>query len=179
MPMSVPPNSPIVPRVASIAITPVKGLALEARESVVLGSAGVAVNRAFFLVDQAGTMVNGKSLGDLVRVHADVTDDLGELALRFPDGRVVRGAVELGPPRSVRFFRSQFDAPPVIGPWAEALSDFCGRPIGLCRAPTDRPGLDRGLRGAVSLVSTGALDALRTAGDVPEPIDPAGSACCS
>lgn len=159
------------PRVAEITITPVKGLALAARESVVVGPAGVVANRAFFLVDERGHMINGKALGDLVRVHADVSDDLGELALRFPDGTRVGGAVELGPSRRVQFFRAQFDAPSVVGPWAAALSAFCGRRVEICRAPAERPGVDRGLRGAVSLVSAGALDALRDAGDVPEPID--------
>ena len=157
---------------SAITVTPVKGLALENRQSVMLGPAGVVVNRAFFLVDDRGRMVNGKALGSLVQVHASVSDDLCELELRFPDGMRLRGPVELGPLRRVQFFRAQFDAPSVAGPWAEALSAFCGRPVDICRAPADRPGVDRGMRGSVSMVSSDALDALRNAGDVPEPIDP-------
>jgi uncharacterized protein YcbX len=149
----------------------VKGLALESSQSVHLGPAGVATNRAFFLVDADGVMINGKALGNLVRVRAAVVDDLSELTLRFPDNTMVHGPVELAGPRMVRFFRAQFAARAVRGPWADALSEFCGRPIAICRAPADRSGVDRGLRGAVSLVSAGALGALRHAGNVPEPID--------
>lgn len=163
---------PAVPRVVAIFTTAVKGLALEAPQSVHVGPAGVATNRAFFLVDANGVMINGKALGELVRVRASVADDLSELTLRFPDGTDVRGSVVLGAPRTVKFFRARFAAPSVLGPWADALSDFCGRRIALCRAPTERPGVDRGLRGAVSLVSAGALEALRQAGSVPEQIDP-------
>lgn len=164
-------ESPIVPRVVAITITAVKGLALESRQSIVLGPSGVTANRAFFLVDESGAMLNGKALGGLVRVRADVTDDLGELVLRFPGGEEIRDAVALGPARPVQFFRSQFDAPVVIGPWAAALSEFCGRRVALCRAPSNRPGVDRGAKGTVSMVSTGSLDALRAAGNVPEPVD--------
>ncbi len=153
-------------------MTPVKGLALQSPASVWLGPGGVATDRAFFLVDARGVMVNGKALGDLVRVRAEVTDDLSELVLRFPGGAVVGDAVKLGAMRTVRFFRSCFDAPAVVGPWADALSDYCGRPVGICRAPDGRSGVDRGARGAVSLVSAGALDALGDAGRVSEPIDP-------
>lgn len=158
-------------RVAAITITPVKGLALESRASVTLGPTGVVANRAFFLVDERGHMINGKALGDLFRVHARVSDDLGELELRFPDGSNVRGPVELGPTRRVQFFRAQFEAPSVAGPWSDALSAFCGRRVEICRAPAERPGVDRGLPGAVSLVSAGALAALMQAGDVQDPID--------
>jgi len=165
------PDLPSGPRVVAISTTPVKGLALEAPQVVHLGPAGVATNRAFFLVDADGTMINGKALGALVCVRATVADDLSELVLWFPDTTVVRAPVELGAPRMVRFFRAEFAAASVRGPWADALSEYCGRPIALCRAPAERPGVDRGLRGAASLVSTGALDALRQAAGLPEPID--------
>ena len=171
MPLAPGSEVPRDPRVAAISTTAVKGLALEAPQSVFLGPSGVATNRAFFLVDASGAMVNGKALGQLVRVRAQVPDDLSELTLRFPDGTEVRGPVELGAPQMVRFFRAEFAAPSVHGPWAEALSAFCGRPITLCRAPADRPGVDRGRRGAVSMVSAGALAALQSAGNVPAPID--------
>jgi uncharacterized protein len=163
---------PAAPRVVAMSTTAVKGLALEAPQSMLVGRARVATDRAFFLVDANGVMINGKALGELVRVRADVADDLSELTLRFPDATEVRGPVVLGTPRMVQFFRARFAAPSVLGPWADALSEFCGRPIELCRAPAERPGVDRGLRGAVSLVSAGALEALRQAGSVPEPIDP-------
>lgn len=163
---------PAGPRVTAISTTAVKGLALEAPQSVFVGPAGVATDRAFFLVDANGVMINGKALGELVRVRASVADDLSELTLRFPGGTEVRGSVVLGAPRTVQFFRDRFAAPSVRGPWADALSEFCGRPMALCRAPAERPGVDRGFRGAVSLVSAGALEALQQAGSVPEPIDP-------
>ncbi len=90
----------------------------------------------------------------------------------FPGGAVVGDAVKLGATRTVQFFRSGFDAPTVIGPWAAALSEYCGRPVGICLAPHGRPGVDRGARGAVSLVSARALDALGDVGGASESIDP-------
>ena len=62
---------PAVPRVVAISTTAVKGLALEAPQSVLVGPAGVATDRAFFLVDANGVMINGKALGELVRVRAE------------------------------------------------------------------------------------------------------------
>lgn len=158
-------------RVAAIATTPVKGLALAAPMSVAVGLSGVVADRAFFLIDDDGKMLNGKALGRLVRVVAETDEAVSHLSMAFPDGAVVAGEVVLGVTAPVRFFRSDFAAPTVVGPWAAALSDYCGRPLRLCRALPSRPGVDRGLRGAVSLMSQESLDALTSAADGIDPVD--------
>ncbi len=123
-----PTEPPAVPRVVAISTTAVKGLALETPQSVDVGPDGVAADRAFFLVDANGVMINGKALGELVRVRAEVADDLSELTLRFPDATEVRGAVVLGAPRMVQFFRARFAAP--VGPRPVGR-----RALGVLRAP--------------------------------------------
>ena len=40
-------------------------------------------------------MINGKVIGPLVRVVPNYDDEVGHLALRFPDGSVVEGVVEV------------------------------------------------------------------------------------
>jgi uncharacterized protein YcbX len=157
--------------VLSIATTPIKGLALTARAGVYVDVAGIADDRAYFLVDERGHMINGKALGQLSVLQAEITDDFGAMWITFPDGQRVGGEVALGATRPVRFFRSEFDAPVVDGPWGPVLSDYCGRPITVCRAPQTRPGVDRGLRGAISLMSAESLEALTTAGRLDEAVD--------
>ncbi len=159
------------PRVVGITIAPVKGLALSLRQEVWLGPVGVREDRAFFLVDASRRMVNGKTLGRLVQVAADFSAERGALTLTFPDGHLVAGVVALAEPQPVQFYRGQFDAQIVIGPWAAALSEFCGREVVMCRAPVTRQGADRGVRGAMSLVSRASLEALRAAAAVDAPID--------
>jgi len=79
----------VPPQVAWISIAPVKGLALQQRESVRLESFGVRENRRFHLIGEDGRLLNGKQLAPLVRVSADWDEDSGRLALGFPDGNVL------------------------------------------------------------------------------------------
>lgn len=157
-------------RVAWISVAPVKGLALAAREEVHVGAAGVEENRRFHLVDDAGRLMNGKSLGGLVAVQASWDPDAGGLELRFPDGRVVAGQVELGEPVETIFYGRPVAGREVVGPWAEVLSASLGRALRLVRPDAAGAGVDRG-RGAVSLVSVGALGELAAAAGVEGPVD--------
>jgi uncharacterized protein YcbX len=59
----------------------------------------------------------------------------------------------------------------VVGPWAEALSSFLGLELRLVQAELPGAGLDRG-RGAVTLLSTSSLEALREAAGADGPVDP-------
>jgi uncharacterized protein len=156
-------------RVAAIATTAVKGCALSAHEAVSVGFSGLVGDRMYFLVDDTGSMVNGKALGNLVTVHAEA--DGARLTLRFPDGSHVSGDVAIGTEIDVRYFRSGFAAPTVIGPWSDALSEYCGRSLRLCQAPAARPGVDRGVRGAVTVMCRESLDALAAAGGLADPVD--------
>ena len=157
--------------VAWIAMTPVKGLRLLAREAVELTEDGVPGDRAFFLVDDRGAMVSATRLGPLVAVVPDYDATAGRLSLRFPDGSEVADAVTLGEGEDVRFGGLRLRARPVLGPFSEALSAHCGRPLRMFAAPPERSGLDRGRIGAATLLSVASLERLRADAGEAAPID--------
>jgi uncharacterized protein YcbX len=144
-------------RVTALATTPVKGLRLLAREELLLEPAGVAGNRAFYLVDDRARLVNGKLVGILTAVRADHDAVGGRLTMTFPDGSVVSGAIGLGEEIETRFFSRRPVGRLVSGPWSDALSEFAGRRLRLVRADPGDGGVDRGRAGAVSLISTASV----------------------
>ncbi len=91
-------------RVAWITYAPVKGLGLAHVDEVDLEADGVRYNRRFYLIGDDGRLVNGKLAGTLVQVAASADLDGTTLALRFPDGSVVDGDVELGGPVETNFY---------------------------------------------------------------------------
>jgi len=161
----------VPPHVAWISFTPVKGLRIQALREAQLTAAGIAGDRAFFLVDARGAMANGKRHGALQSVVAEHDAAVGRLSLRFPDGREVADAVELGRPERVRFYDQRLRARPVAGPFSAALSEHAGAFLRLLAAPVERPGVDRGHAGAVTLLSTASLARLREQSGATEPID--------
>jgi uncharacterized protein YcbX len=158
--------------VSWISFTPVKGLRLRHLDEVELTPDGIPGDRAFFLVDDHGALVNGKRLGPLMTVLADHDAAAGRLSLRFPDGCEVAGEVALGEPQDVRFHGLGLRARPVAGPFSAALSEHAGAALRLVAAPPERPGVDRGREGAVTLLSRASLERLRVEGGEREPIDP-------
>ncbi len=122
-------------RVASINVTPVKGLGLQHPDEVELTERGVESNRRFYLIS-GWRLFNGKDHGPLVRIAPEVEN--GRLTLRFPDGRELGGEVELGEAVSTNFWGRQVAGRIVVGPWAGALSDYAGASVQLVR--TDEPG---------------------------------------
>lgn len=141
-------------------------------EEAELTADGIPGDRAFFLVDAAGTMVNAKRIGALVSVLADHDAVAGRLTLHFPDGREVAGPVELGEPVDVRFFRLSLRARSVAGPFSAALSEHAAAALRLVAAPAERPGVDRGRDGAVTLLSRASLERLRAQAGAAQPVDP-------
>lgn len=152
--------------VAWIAVAPVKALGLVPRDEVRLETFGVQENRAFYLVDEEGRMVNGKLIGPLVRVSPHYDSESGRLRLDFPAGAVVDGEVVLGEAVTTDFWGRPVEGSVVEGPWSEALSELAGKALRLVKA--DRPGgaVDRGPGAGVSLVSTSSLEALAEAAGV-------------
>jgi len=144
-------------RVTRISYAPVKGLALVHPDAIELDLAGLRQNRRFYLVGADGRLLNGKSHGPFVQVVPDAGPGGDTLELRFPDGALVGGAVGLGEPVQTDFYGRPVQGRLVAGPWAEALSAFAGRPIGLVRVEGETGGSDRGRRGSVSLVSAASL----------------------
>src|SRR5271154_4512976 len=90
--------------VTALAITPVKGLRICAREEVMLERTGVRENRRFYLIDERARMVNGKRIGILSAVRADFDEDADRLTMCFPDGTRVSATVQLGEALETRFF---------------------------------------------------------------------------
>jgi uncharacterized protein YcbX len=158
-------------RVSWLSFTPVKGLRLRRLEETLLTEDGIPGDRAFFLVDERGTMVNGKRLGPLMSVVAEHDAGAGRLALRFPDGREVAGDVALEESVDVRFHGIGLRASPVAGPFSAALSEHAGTALRLVAAPPERSGVDRGRDGAVTLLSTASLERLRAQAGAREPVD--------
>jgi uncharacterized protein YcbX len=141
-------------RVARINITLVKGLGLRHPEAVELTERGVVENRRFYLIS-GGRMFNGKDYGPLVRISPEAVN--GQLSLRFPDGREVAGAVELGAAVTTDFWGRPVEGNLVEGPWADALSAFAGAPVELVRTVKAGTGIDVHVGTLVGLASCARL----------------------
>ncbi|MGI9185253.1 MAG: MOSC domain-containing protein [Solirubrobacteraceae bacterium] len=144
--------SPIT--VTGLSVAPVKAMRVAAVDEIELGPLGARGNRAFCVIDERGRMVNGKSVASLQTVRADYDAEAGELGLVFPDGAETRAALEYGEAMPIRFFGHESSARELRGPWGAALSQQLGRSLRLV-APDI--GVDRGRRGAASLVSLASL----------------------
>ena len=139
-----------------IMVAPVKALGLQPLEEAHVTETGVVENRRFHLIDDRGRMVNGKTMGTLVQIRPAYDAAHNRLALTFPDGDVVSGAVELGDTVASQFFGRPRTVRPVLGEFSAAISSFAGRSLRLVRAQNGS--VDRGRNGAVSLLSTAALN---------------------
>jgi uncharacterized protein YcbX len=147
--------------VTALRTTTIKGTRLLSVDRVELDERGAAGDRRFFVIDGRDRMRNGKQIGSLQAVVARLAD--GRLSLELPDGTVVEGTVETGEAVTAQFFSHQLTGRLVLGPWAQALSDFCGQPLRLLGAGS---AVDRGAKGPVSLISRGSLQRLAQEADI-------------
>ncbi len=122
--------------VTALAVTPVKGMRLRAVDAVELSELGARGNRAFYVIDEKRRLMNGKGAGRMQAVVPDYDTDAGALTFTFPSGEVVSGHVDYGDEIQTNFFGDIHFAKELVGPWADALSDFMGHP----RAPGGGPG---------------------------------------
>jgi uncharacterized protein len=146
-------------RVAALATTPVKGLRIAARSQVMLEREGVRNDRRFYLVDERGRTVNGKHLGALNEVRADL-DDENRLTLTFPNGAVVAGEVEQGETLNTTFHSNPRQARSLLGAYSSALSDHVGQTLRLVAPADGSSAVDRGERGAITMMSRASLSYL-------------------
>lgn len=150
--------------VVRLSIAPVRSLGLQHPEEIELTPTGVLEDRRFYLVDDAGRLVDRLVVGALVQVAAR-TDPAGEtLRLELPDGTVVDGSVALGEPIETVLHGRTAVGHVVLGPWARALEGIAGRRVRVVR--TDRPGGTR-IANAASLVSRGSVDELARHAGLP------------
>jgi MOSC domain-containing protein len=159
-----------VPTVTALSITPVKATRLHVVDRVVLTATGVHDNRRFYLIDQRDRMINSKIEGKLQTVVADYSDADRRLKLTFPDGRTVEDDIRLGDAVTTQFFSVQKRDRLVEGPWAAAISEHVGRTLRLVEG-AEGGGTDRGVDGAVSLISRASLARLAEAGGL-DSLDP-------
>jgi uncharacterized protein YcbX len=158
-------------RVVRICIAPVKALHVVNPDEVELTHSGVVGDRRFWLVDRNRRLVNGKDHPELMRVRPQWEGASRRLALAFPDGSVVEGAVEPREQFAAELYGTPHPSRLVPGPWQDALSQFVGEPLTLLWSEggaQDR-GNDRG--GWASLISRGSLDGLREEAGVADPVD--------
>ncbi len=156
--------------VVRISIAPLKSLGLVHPDEVELESHGVRGNRRFWLVDTDGRLFNGKLGGPVVRIRPEWDESTKVLALTFPNGDRVEGAVELGASVDAVMYRHPHPSRRVVGPWEDAISEFVGRPLTLLWA--EQHAVDRGYRGGtVSLVSRASLERLGEEAGADEPVD--------
>jgi uncharacterized protein len=155
-------------RVAALASTPIKGLRMTARREVVLERGGVRSDRSLFLVDDRGRMVNGKHLGALNSVTAEIDKGERRLTLTFPGGEVLSGPIEPGEALEARFFSRSRSARVLLGPFSSALSEHAGQALRLLAPADGHSAVDRGPQGAVTMISRASLASLAQAAGTHE-----------
>jgi uncharacterized protein YcbX len=140
--------------VSRLSIAPVRSLGLEHPDEIFVTDVGVVEDRRFFLADEANRLVDRLVVPELVQIAAHTDRDATTLRLTFPDGRVIEDEVVTAEAIETPIHGRTGVGHVVVGPWAEALSMFCDRPISLVRC--DRPaGTRRG--NPTSLISDGSL----------------------
>ncbi len=140
--------------VTGFATTPVKGMRIHEVDAIELSRNGARGDRAFYVIDDRGRMVNGKVVRNLQVVVPTYDADADELTMTFPDGEQVSDRVRLAEPVPTQFFGRPRKAPEVIGPWSEAISAFFDQPL---RLVATRTAVDRGIKATASVVSRGSL----------------------
>lgn len=143
-------------------------MALHHPERIRLEEHGVPEDRRYALFDQDGRVFDATKLGRLLAIQAELEPDPERLTLRFPDGSVIGGQVELGEPMRTVIYGREFTARPVIGPWAAALSAYAGRSLQLVRSERLPGEWDRN---PVSIVSTASVEELARRGNDGKPLD--------
>jgi uncharacterized protein YcbX len=157
--------------VSRLSITPVRSLALQHPESVELGPHGVEDDRRYSIHTDDGRLFDATKHGPLVSIGAELdrTDGSERLTLRMPSGETISAEVALGPLTQLDVYDRLFAARPVIGPWAEALSEWVGRPLQLFRSERRAGESDRN---GVSIMSEASVEELARQGNGGTPVDP-------
>jgi uncharacterized protein YcbX len=151
--------------VSGLAVTPIKGARLHTVDVLDLQRSGACGDRSFYLIDARGRMVNGKQVGELQAVVAELRDGGTTLQLILPDGQAVSAPVILGEEVGTRFFSRPRTDRLVEGPFSAALSQALDRPLRLVHTAS---AVDRGRRGAASLISRASVQRMAEVGGVAD-----------
>ncbi len=146
-----------MPTVARFSIAPVRSLGLAHPTEIDLTERGVVEDRRFYLTDATYRLVDRLVFPALVQIGAHTDPEATQLRLAFPDGTVIDETVQPGSPVETVVHKRTVAGHLVDGPWAAALSDYCGREIRLIRC--DRVGGTREAHPA-TLITDGSLEVL-------------------
>lgn len=146
---------PLAATVTTLSVTALKGTRLRTVDSILLGHDGAAGDRRFFVIDEHDRMLNGKHLPELMGVVAEFDEVSQRLALTFPDGHTVEGAVKVTLTVKAKAYGKFRPGELIDGEFAKALSDYVGRPLRVVRT---RSAVDRGTKGAITVISRATLD---------------------
>ncbi len=125
-------------KIINLAWTPFKSLALRAAEELRIGPHGAIDDRRFFLIDDAGRIVNGTRFGPLTTARANFDGD--ELSVVLADGSVVAAVPSRGADVRVDWeLGYDVAAVEIDGPWADPLGALVGRTVRVVEARPDRP----------------------------------------
>src|SRR3954454_10037539 len=152
--------------VAWISFTAVKGLRLAMYDEIDLTERGAPGDRRFHLINERGHLTNSKRVGALQRVQGTWDEEAGRLTLRFPDGAVVSEEVKTDGEVKTSFYGRPVEGRFVDGPFSDALSEFTGVPLRLVQPVKPGSGIDRGRKGAMTMLSEAALRPLADAAGV-------------
>lgn len=108
-----------------------KSLGLQNPASVTVGPNGIEGDRRFHLIDSAQKLVTQREIFSLVQIDARYDLPSAVLHLNFPDGKLVTDKIILGKKVNTLFWGRTVPGNIVIGPFNEALSDFCGTDVRL------------------------------------------------
>ncbi len=144
--------------VARFNVTPVKSFAVEHPETIELTPTGARDDRRFVLLDGGGRLYNGKRDGRLALVRATWDARAGVLELTLPDGAVLAGEVGRGMPVALDVYGRRMVSHEVVGPWADALSDFAGQSLRLVQRADDAVATDVAPATLISRATLAAID---------------------
>ena len=117
--------------VAEINIAPVKSMALVPLQSANLELGGIRDDRRFYLVNGQGRLLTRRQVGKLAQLTASWDAAAESLRIAFPDGVAIDGQPEPDAPAWTIVWGRRVRGRPLLGDWAEALSEFCGQPVKL------------------------------------------------
>ena len=141
--------SAITCRIAALFVYPVKSCAGVAVGESLLVETGLELDRAWMVVDAAGTMVTQRTLPRLALVQPRLRHD--DVVLRAPGMLALHLSIgQVEEPTRVRVWDDEVAAYDMGALAAQWFSDFCGRPLRLVRFdPAQRRLSDRRWTGAV------------------------------
>lgn len=154
-------------------VAPVKGLAIQERQTIELQVHGVEDDRRYCIVDEGGNVLNAKRVPGFVTIRPTLDHAGRRLELGMPDGARISGEIALGAPVEISMYGGRAPAHEVVGPWSVALSAEARRPVRLVRLDRPGDGVDRATDSAgATLLGVESLRAIAEAAGVQGPVDP-------